>query len=99
VFIALGVMGNNQSAEINIPTYHNEISSQISIYQVNGSYVDARTFHWQQIIKYSTAKKQRDFLVCYKFQPEETFKYPIRQEHLSKYYLFKNIPNRAPPVV
>ena len=100
IFIALGVMGNNQTAEVNASSPENLTPAQVSVYQIQENIkISQRTCFWQQITgKTAVAPKHKaalyfDFLTC------ESIKYPIIQEFFPGSDLSKNIPNRAPPVV
>lgn len=100
VFIALGVMGNNQSADTHINTFQNEVPAQISFYQAHESFtIDHRTYVWQQVVKLCKSDRPPAPLIFYEFHSGDIIKFPVRQESLSNYYLYKNIPNRAPPAV
>ncbi len=100
VFIALGVMGNNPPANTDINTFQNEVQAQISFYQAHENFtIHHRTYVWHQVVKFCKSDRQQAPLVYFEFHSGDIIKFPVRQESLSNYYLYKNIPNRAPPAV
>lgn len=99
IFIALGVMGTNQTAEVKTPSPENHTPAQISIYQIQDINFSEKTCFWQQISKKTYVVKNHKAAFYFDFLPCEILKYPITQEFFPGYTLSKNIPNRAPPVV
>lgn len=97
IYIALGVMGTNQTAAEDIPTA-NPVQQQIYCVQ-NIDNISERTCLWYHVVELQQAEISEEHLLSYHFLSVKSSRYPIRQDHFLSSFRGNNLPSRAPPVI